>query len=392
MEKDRPTAEEREEMVPLDRVRTAGMQMRAARDPALVAEYRAAYEAKGPAALGRLKAVKDPEGWYWTWDGNHRYEAGCEAQVRALPGDVRDGTAEDAAWLATSANKEHGLKRTNEDKRKAVEAALKMRPEMSNVAIADHCGVSDTTVADARGRLESSSVIPEMRERIVERGGKTYTQKTANRKAAAGPKSKPAASAPSLRQRLAEAGVPDDAVTEEDGVTYIDVADGDDGVIRQQPAEEWLRANVAEAAGKKPADAPARTPEPPVVDDLPRDGLGIVIPEGIREAFAALPEFHAIVKELHAIHARIRALAAGPGGEQLMDDCEKRSKDGGATFYAESQHMKALVHQVRSRAPFASVAPDYYRTPWMTESQWKQTPEADRLALKAQALAEGRLA
>ena len=40
------------------------------------------------------------------------------------------------------ANQPHGLRRTHADKRKAVTLALKLHPEMSDQAIADHCGVS----------------------------------------------------------------------------------------------------------------------------------------------------------------------------------------------------------------------------------------------------------
>ena len=48
----------------------------------------------------------------------------------------------DAAWAACAANQAHGLRRTHADKRKAVTLALKLHPEMSDQAIADHCGVS----------------------------------------------------------------------------------------------------------------------------------------------------------------------------------------------------------------------------------------------------------
>ena len=55
---------------------------------------------------------------------------------------VSAGSRQDAAWAACAANQTHGLRRTNADKRKAVTLALKRHPEMSDQAIADHCGVS----------------------------------------------------------------------------------------------------------------------------------------------------------------------------------------------------------------------------------------------------------
>ena len=62
---------------------------------------------------------------YWLADGFHR----LEAYVMAVPGeaiecDVFQGTLPDAQWHSYSVNKTHGLRRTNEDKERAVKAAL----------------------------------------------------------------------------------------------------------------------------------------------------------------------------------------------------------------------------------------------------------------------------
>src|SRR5579872_288056 len=77
---------------------------------------------------------------YWLWDGFHRYHAEKKRGSKKMSLNVRNGTVEDARWLALGTNKTHGLRRTNEDKRRAVEAALKQRPQLSDRAIADHCG------------------------------------------------------------------------------------------------------------------------------------------------------------------------------------------------------------------------------------------------------------
>lgn len=63
---------------------------------------------------------------YWLWDGWHRLDAAIEAGVDTITANVVEGTREDAAMLAVSANAKHGLRRTNADKRRAVQLALRL--------------------------------------------------------------------------------------------------------------------------------------------------------------------------------------------------------------------------------------------------------------------------
>lgn len=139
---------------------------------------------------------------YWLYGGFHRYHAAGKAGL-ALPVEVRNGTLEDARWLALAENKEHdcetsGMRRSNEEKRRAVYAALRLRPGMSNPAIAEHCGVDEGTVRNARAKLQASSEIPKMESRTVERTvngqTQTYTVNTVGigRRAAPAPAAPPA--------------------------------------------------------------------------------------------------------------------------------------------------------------------------------------------------------
>jgi hypothetical protein len=76
------------------------------------------------------------------------------------------------------ANKEadrSGLRRTNQDKHRAVEKALSLRPKMSDRAIAEHCGVGSTLVLRVRQELTAPKV--QSSERIGREGG---TYNTAN--------------------------------------------------------------------------------------------------------------------------------------------------------------------------------------------------------------------
>jgi hypothetical protein len=97
---------------------------------------------------------------HYVIDGFHRTAAASLAGVKFLPAEVWVGDRKAARWAAAAANKEHddtGLHRTNADKAKAVLAALKSKPDLSDRAIAEHVGVSPTMVASHRATANSCS-------------------------------------------------------------------------------------------------------------------------------------------------------------------------------------------------------------------------------------------
>jgi hypothetical protein len=119
---------------------------------------------------------------YWLADGFHR----IQAYVMAVPGEaiecnVYQGTLQDAQWHSYGVNKAHGIRRSNEDKERAVKLALahSASEDKSNVQIAEHCGVDEKTVRKYRRPESASSEIPKMRPRTVTRGKSTYQQDTA---------------------------------------------------------------------------------------------------------------------------------------------------------------------------------------------------------------------
>ncbi len=83
-------------------------------------------------------------------DGFHRYHAYRKIGARTIECEVRTGTLRDARFCAYGANKTHGLRRTNEDKRKAVAGMLADFADWSDRAIAKHVGVSHPFVAAIR--------------------------------------------------------------------------------------------------------------------------------------------------------------------------------------------------------------------------------------------------
>lgn len=173
--------------IPLERIKTdGGTQMRAALDPDTVQEY---LDAMQPVGWGDFPAVivyydgKD----HWLADGFHRVEAYRRAaanldQPASVPADVRVGTRRDAILHAAGANASHGLRRTNADKRRAVETLLRDDDwrHWSDREIARRCNVTAMTVGRIRSELIYNNVTDAPTERTVIRNGTTYTQNTAN--------------------------------------------------------------------------------------------------------------------------------------------------------------------------------------------------------------------
>lgn len=99
--------------------------------------------------------------FYWVVDGHHRAAAYLKARDERIeiPCVVAQGTHEDAQWLSLSANKSHGVRRTNADKRNAVIFARhpKFRAKSDRV-IGEHIGVDHKTVGRWRKELASGEI------------------------------------------------------------------------------------------------------------------------------------------------------------------------------------------------------------------------------------------
>jgi len=155
------------------------IQSRAETNHDLVDEYAAMMLAG--VQFDAAQGIKDEDGRVFVWDGLHRGLAAEMAGV-LLAIDIRSGTKQDAEWLALTANQKHGLRRSRADKQRVVRLALKHPngANLSDSAIARHCGVSDKTVAKIRRELELSSEILKIEQRTVSRNGAIYEQNTRN--------------------------------------------------------------------------------------------------------------------------------------------------------------------------------------------------------------------
>lgn len=208
--------------LPLDQLRMdGGTQARAGLDNATLAEYTESWQALANRQNGFLDmpliiVYHDGES-YWLADGFHRVVAyrqfldggSASASPRAIRAEVRQGTRRDAVLYACGANSTHGLRRTNADKRRAIETILSDDEwkQWSDSEIARRCNVSDKTVATVRADL-----YPRNSEdsRIVQRGGTTYQQKPPakeSRGATNPPDGAPSNDAPLIPADLKAAGV-----------------------------------------------------------------------------------------------------------------------------------------------------------------------------------------
>ncbi len=89
---------------------------------------------------------------HWLADGYHRTGAAQALGLETIDADVRQGTQRDAILFSVSANSNHGQRRTNEDKRRAVLRLINDPEwsEWSNSEIARRCGVHHERVSKNR--------------------------------------------------------------------------------------------------------------------------------------------------------------------------------------------------------------------------------------------------
>ena len=116
---------------------------------------------------------------YWLADGFHRIDAYKAAGAIEVPVAVHQGTRRDAILFSVGANAAHGLRRTNDDKRRAVTTLLndKEWSAWSDRQIAKQCGVHHDMVGRLRDELSGGN---RQIERTVKRGGTTFTMDTTN--------------------------------------------------------------------------------------------------------------------------------------------------------------------------------------------------------------------
>ncbi|MEM1348862.1 MAG: hypothetical protein AAGI01_09920 [Myxococcota bacterium] len=150
-------------------------QSRVATDDAALSEY------VDHMSVGDNGVVLDPlgEAWppitvfhdgdaYWLADGFHRVAAAERAEIPAFQAKIERGELREAIKYSLSANRGHGIRRTNQDKRFAVERALQDEEWglYSDNQLARLCGISAPTAAKYRRQLEAQGAIEPTTQRV----------------------------------------------------------------------------------------------------------------------------------------------------------------------------------------------------------------------------------
>jgi hypothetical protein len=173
------TTEGKETTIPLARIRTdEGTQAREFLRDDVIEEYAERYRSKQE--MPRVVVFCDGDE-FWLADGFHRLAGAKAAGLEEIEVELKQGGRRDAILFAVGANSEHGVRRTNEDKRKAIAMLLadETWAKQTNQWIADQCHVSDDLVAKVRS---VSSLGNTQTERRSGRDGKTYSSRKPRKK------------------------------------------------------------------------------------------------------------------------------------------------------------------------------------------------------------------
>jgi hypothetical protein len=261
---------------------------------------------------------------YWLADGFHRWHA-YKASGATVSVDCRSGTRRDAVLYAVGANGTHGLRRTRDDKRRAVRMLLEDAEwgQWSDREIAKRCDVDHKTVGGIRRELapaEKNGEIPHSfaARKSASKLGKEFTKDTSGVRAAnkaraeppitPAPPAKPKSAAELEREQAAEDAYGDTDPLDllesmqkqiEELTALVSAAEADD---LKAEAVKWRRAydhacrQQSEEMGKAKA---ARDREARTMKQLRRCGK----PLGVEDPDKIAPAVEAFVREHKAVAA-----------------------------------------------------------------------------------------
>ncbi len=136
----------------IEEIRDGGAQMRVEMKPDVVLEY--ADDMAAGATLPPVVVYHDGSD-YWLADGFHRVEAARKLERETIDAEVLDGDMRQAILHGIGSNASHGLRRTQADKRRAVERLLRDEEwgKWSNRKIAKVAKVDHKTVGKVRREI-----------------------------------------------------------------------------------------------------------------------------------------------------------------------------------------------------------------------------------------------
>lgn len=279
------------------------VQVRAKLNEETVVEYTEHITAKRPPMPPVVVFGPDSRGKYFLSEGWHRVAAHRKAGRTAIQATIRDGGWKEALEHALGSNAQHGLRRSNADKRRAVELALKHWPTWSQSMIADKCGVHVNTVATIKPQVPQN-VVP---DKIIGKDGKEYPARPPMHH----PK-RPPPSQPPEDEEIPTSGKP--------------------------PSPDVQRLENG--------PPPVPTPEPP---PLPLDRLGRTVPPHLVPLWERRKEVQEILDELSRIHKAI---------QQAQDDRDPLYFGAGqgntpVNFSQAISHLKQARSSIKEAMPYA---------------------------------------
>lgn len=268
-------------------------QTRAKLEEQVVQDYAAHYRSKD-----KIKSVMpEPDCFevvgvgYVCIDGFHRTAAMRMAGLSwCWVNVVGRGTMEDALWAAFARNHQHGLRRSNADKRRTVELALDhvKAKNLSARSLADHCGVGDDLVHDVRKEREARTQLPGP-SHVAGKDGKDYPAKRPSARA----------SDPDRQQlRLVQGGK-------------------DDGAAAQKEAEREARRSMQEATDAAKGSASSAKPSG---DAVPSDAPVTAAIALLKEARLGVAR---LGRESPHVHTLLEQVAKQVAGIEDMLDAER---------------------------------------------------------------------
>lgn len=114
---------------------------------------------------------------FYLADGRHRCAAVESIGRKAIMANLHTGSKVEALKFALLANSQHGLPRSNADKRRCIELALLEWPSASNLHLATITATSDKTVAVVREEMEAAKKIEASPTRTSSSGAKIASKK-----------------------------------------------------------------------------------------------------------------------------------------------------------------------------------------------------------------------
>ena len=262
-------------------IRDTALQPRAVLDSSVIQEYSERISAGDK--FPPVDVWDTPDGMLLS-SGFHRVAAYESAGSKKVECEVHQGTRRDALLHAIGENKTHGNRRTNADKRRAVEMVLRDEEwvKWSNRKIAEHVGVHHDLVASVRSSCQVAESATSTR---IGADGKSYQ-----------------ATQPSKHGIIAAGGGLIEPAL--DPNEYFD-SDDDmvDDVMEYPPEESETDTDIED----DPPEVPTTSAKPsPAKEEPLKDGLGRLVPKKLVPLFEKADKLRVWINSINSLSRELK--------------------------------------------------------------------------------------